>query len=197
MSKENKPELIIMGGANGSGKTTFAHEIVAQTGIEYLGADEIAAELNPASPETVAIKAARIFSRRFDDYLNSGESVLVESTLSGVSLKKFLRLAKEKDFQIKIWFLYLDSAEMCLRRIAARVAKGGHHVPPEDVRRRFKRSNGNFWNVYKNSADKWHLGFNAGDSFEQIAAADENGVIILDEARYKQWLKMMGSETAR
>lgn len=183
MNEKNKPDLIIVGGANGSGKTTFAREIVAQTGIEYLGADEIAAELNPAAPGTVAIEAARIFSRRFDEYLNSGKSVLVESTLSGLSLKKFLRAAKEHSFRIRIWFVYLDSAEMCIRRIASRVAKGGHHVPDEDVRRRFGRANANFWNVYKNSADKWHLIFNAGDSFEQIAAGDDNGVIILDEAR--------------
>lgn len=183
MNEKNKPELIIIGGANGSGKTTFACEIVAQTGIEYLGADEIAAKLNPAAPETVAIEAARIFSRRFDEYLNSGETVLVESTLSGLSLKKFLRAAKEKDFRVRIWFVYLDSADLCVWRIAARVAKGGHRVPDEDVRRRFRRSKENFWSVYKNSADKWHLVFNAGDSFEQIAAGDDKGVIILDEAR--------------
>lgn len=166
-----------------------SREIAALTGIEYLGADEIAAELNPAAPEKVAIEAARIFSRRFDEYLNSGESVLVESTLSGLSLNKFLRAAKENSFRVRVWFLYLDSAEMCVRRIAARVAKGGHHIPDEDVRRRFGRANANFWNIYKNSADKWHLVFNAGDSFEQIAAGDDKGVIILDEARYKQWLK--------
>lgn len=80
---------------------------------------------------------------------------------------------------------------MCVRRVAARVAKGGHRVPDEDVRRRFGRANENFWNIYKKSADKWHLVFNAGDSFEQIAAGDENGVIILDEARHEQWLKMV------
>lgn len=191
MNKRIHPELIIVGGANGSGKTTFAREIVAQTGIEYLGADEIAAELNPSAPEKVSIEAARIFSRRFDEFLNSGESVLVESTLSGLSLKKFLRAAKENNFRIRVWFLYLDSVELCVRRIAARVAKGGHHIPDEDVHRRFGRANANFWNVYKNSADKWHLVFNAGDSFEQIAAGDDKGVIILDEARYEQWLKMV------
>ncbi len=193
MNEKNKPELIIVGGANGSGKTTFAREVVTQTGIEYLGADEIAAELNPAAPEMVAIEAARIFSHRFDEYLNFGESVLVESTLSGLSLKKFLRAAKENDFRIRVWFIYLDSAEMCIRRIAARVAKGGHRIPDEDVRRRFGRANANFWNTYRNSANKWHLVFNAGDSFEQIAAGDDKGVIILDEARYKQWLKMVAN----
>lgn len=115
---------------------------------------------------------------------------MVESTLSGVSLKKFLSKAKIKKFCISIYFVYLDSADLCVRRVAARVARGGHHVPEADVRRRFARSNQNFWNIYKDSADKWSLIFNSGDDFQQVIAGDEKGVIIFDEARYLQWLKM-------
>lgn len=185
-----QPKLIIIGGANGSGKTTFAREIVANFGLKYLGADEIAAEINAAEPEKVAIEAARIFSKRFNDSLESGESLIVESTLSGLSLKKFLLKARENSFRISVFFVYLDSAELCVRRVSARVAKGGHHVPPEDVRRRFVRSNQNFWNLYKDLADDWFLFFNAGDSFEQVSNGDEKGVIIIDEARYQQWQKM-------
>ena len=37
-----KKKLVIVGGANGVGKTTFAYEYKQETGIEYLGADEIA-----------------------------------------------------------------------------------------------------------------------------------------------------------
>lgn len=48
-------ELIIIGGANGSGKTTLAREIVSLTGINYLGADEIAVQINKISPEKAAI----------------------------------------------------------------------------------------------------------------------------------------------
>lgn len=187
----NKPELFIVGGANGSGKTTFAREIVAETGIEYLGADEIAAEINQTAPEKVKIEAARIFSKRLNENIENSKSLLVESTLSGLSLQKFLAKARENSFTIKIWFIYLDSAELCVSRISARVAKGGHHIPPEDVIRRFSRSNRNFWNLYKKSADKWNLIFNAGDDFQQIAAGDEKGVLILDEARFEKWKAMI------
>lgn len=186
-----QPKLIIIGGANGSGKTTFAREIVANFGINYLGADEIAAELNAAEPEKVAIEAARIFSKRLNESIENGESLIVESTLSGLSLKKFLLKARRKNFDVSIFFVSLDSAELCVQRVSARVAKGGHHVPSEDVRRRFVRSNQNFWHLYKDLADDWFLFFNAGDSFEQVSNGDENGVIIIDEARFKQWQKMV------
>ena len=107
------PKLIIIGGANGSGKTTLAREIVANFGIKYLGADEIAAELNAAQPEKVAIEAARIFSKRFEDSLESGESLIVESTLSGLSLKKYLIKARKNNFSVSIFFVYLDSLSSC------------------------------------------------------------------------------------
>lgn len=186
-----QPTLVIIGGANGSGKTTFAREIVANSGIKYLGADEIATELNAAAPEKVSIEAARIFSKRLDASLESGEPLIVESTLSGLSLKKFLVKARANKFSISIFFVYLDSVELCVQRIAARVAKGGHHIPPEDVRRRYSRSNRNFWHLYKELADDWFLFLNAGDSFEQVSNGDENGVTIVDEARYEQWLEIV------
>ncbi len=124
-----QPELIIIGGANGSGKTTFAREIIAEFGNEYLGADEIAAGIDKQNPENAAVRAARIFSRKLGESIENGESLLVESTLSGVSLKKFLIRAKAENFKISIYFVYLSSAELCVNRVASRVARGGHHVP--------------------------------------------------------------------
>ncbi len=47
----SKPELIIVGGANGSGKTTFALKCAALRGCPYLGADAIATELSPGNPD--------------------------------------------------------------------------------------------------------------------------------------------------
>lgn len=83
-----KPRIIIIGGANGSGKTTLAREYVAVENIKYLGADEIARELNEEKPEDAAIKAARLFSQRLHDLLKNRESFVAESTLSGLSLQR-------------------------------------------------------------------------------------------------------------
>lgn len=186
-----QPELIIIGGANGTGKTTLAREFVAVEKLRYLGADEIARELNADHPEQAAIAAARTFSARLDTALDTGESLVVEATLAGLSMRKHLQQARQRGYRIRLLFVYLDSAELCIDRIAARVARGGHHVPELDVRRRFTRANRNFWHGYKNFADAWHLFYNAGTMIEQVASGTLRDEMILDEERYQKWLTMV------
>ena len=56
--------LIIVGGANGAGKTTFATEYASQHNCLYLGADAIASELSPDTPELVPVAAGEELMRR-------------------------------------------------------------------------------------------------------------------------------------
>ena len=51
------PDVYIIGGANGSGKTTVAKAILPTflDVFEYVNADEIAAGLSPFNPDSVAI----------------------------------------------------------------------------------------------------------------------------------------------
>ena len=74
-----QPTLILIGGANGSGKTTLAREYISVEGLPYLGADQIAYELNPEDVESVAIEADRLFIQKIAESLERKESVIVES----------------------------------------------------------------------------------------------------------------------
>lgn len=61
------PELYILAGRNGAGKTTASEFLLPQvfgTNI-FLNADSIAATLNPTNPELVALRAGRIVQRRY------------------------------------------------------------------------------------------------------------------------------------
>jgi predicted ABC-type ATPase len=129
-----KPELVVIGGPNGSGKTTLARQYLIESPYTYLSADDIASELSPNQPEKAAIQAARVFSIKFAEGLDRREMLVVESTLAGLSLKRWMTLAKEKGYRITVVFVFLDSVELNLARIAERVARGGHDVPEEDVR---------------------------------------------------------------
>lgn len=163
-----KPTLIIIGGANGSGKTTLAREFVAREKCPYLGADEIARELNPLHPEKVNVEAARLFSQKLNELLEKRESFIVESTLSGLTLQNKIMKARSFNYTLKILFVYLSSPELCVQRVAARVAKGGHDVPVDHIKRRFVRAEFNFWNVYRHMADEWSVFCNDGDKIFQV-----------------------------
>lgn len=172
--------LVIVGGPNGSGKTTFADEYVARFGIPYLGADAIAAELVPDDPLSVRVEAGKQFLLRLDAALGAGEPRIIESTLSGKGLKKHIRRAKDAGYSVTVVFVTLDSAELCIARIRERVAQGGHNVPDEDVRRRFVRARQMFWTHYRHLADDWQLFGNAGDGFELIAVGQGNQISEAD-----------------
>jgi predicted ABC-type ATPase len=52
-------ELIVVGGPNGSGKTTFAEEYVSRHRCTYISADAIAAELSIENPVLAQLAAGR------------------------------------------------------------------------------------------------------------------------------------------
>lgn len=169
-----KPRLYILAGANGSGKSTISRVLLPSEGIVYVNPDDIARGLCPAKPEEARIAAGREALRQIDDFLNRGVSFAVESTLSGSAYIKTLRRAREQGYETSIIYAFVDSPEVCIARIAARVRRGGHYIPDEDVRRRYARSKRNFWNLYAPIVDYWTLLYN-GDAQVVMVARKDNG----------------------
>lgn len=167
------PQLVVVGGPNGCGKTTFARYYARTESLPYLGADDIAFEMAPHDPASVRVKAGRAFSRRLSAALAEGASLVIESTLAGASLARTVAAARSAGYRVTIILVFLDSVELCLHRIAERVAQGGHDVPEEDVRRRFERVFPVFWQQYRPHADRCLLVFNGGESF--LAVAESTG----------------------
>ncbi|MCC7336198.1 MAG: AAA family ATPase [Pirellulaceae bacterium] len=172
------PELIIFGGPNGAGKSTFAVDHAASLNIPYVGADAIAVELAPNDVLSVRIKAAELFLERIQGAVAKQRSLVIESTLAGKSLRRFVESTRITGYRISIVFVFLDSADTCVARVRQRVRLGGHDVPEEDVRRRFQRSVTNFWNIYRPLADFWMLVYNSGGAPESVAIGYEEAVIV-------------------
>lgn len=170
-------ELIIIAGANGSGKTTFSADILEKTGYDFLNADEIERELVVSK-----LQAGKEFFRRLESLVSADKSFVLESTLSGNYLVKVIETTQKAGYSIKIVYVFLESPQDCIQRIKIRVKLGGHFVPDDDVIRRYYRSKANFWNIYKNLADEWVVIYNSTDEEPQRVAigTGENFVVELE-----------------
>jgi predicted ABC-type ATPase len=186
--------LIIVGGPNGAGKTTFAQGYLQVYPYKYLSADALAAELSPEQPSLARIEAGRKFSRQVKEGLSAGEDLILESTLSGQSIRRVFRQARDEGYAVKAVFVFLDFPETCVNRVKERVDKGGHDVPEIDIRRRFYRSKQNFWKIYRHEADTWHLFYNSSQDFQDVAFGNPAGYEILDESLFSIFKRDLNEE---
>lgn len=185
MSKSVEKELIIIAGANGSGKTTFAIPYVEELEYDFLNADEIAKKLSSQGFDNPLIKAGRIFFTKLSEYIEQENSFVVETTLSGNYVKKIAKKAKLKGYKVQVIYIFLESEELCVERVKARVIKGGHNVPEEDIKRRYFRSKENFWEHFTVLANSWILLQNGINGFQSVAIGQEDDYSIENELLFK------------
>ena len=115
----------------------------------FVNADLIAQGLAPFEPHAAAIKAGKLVLQQIHEYANQG-------------------------YALHLFFLWIPSSELAIARIRDRVQEGGHHVPAEDVRRRFVRGISNFFTLYEPLLDSWML-FDNSKAKPVLIAKRRNG----------------------
>lgn len=75
-----------------------------------------------------------------DASISVHKTIGVETVLSTDKYRRLVVKAKELGFLIWLVYVLLDSPERSIERIKLRVAKGGHDVADDDVRKRYGRS---------------------------------------------------------
>lgn len=165
------PNVYIIGGANGSGKTTVAKRLLPNfLGIyEYVNADEIAAGLSPFKPESVAIQAGKLMLERLEYLKNTQTDFAFETTLAARSFAQFLRECKSLSYTINLIYFWLQTPELAVARVQSRVASGGHNIPEEVIRRRYQRGRINLNQLYLPLAQKWIVYDNSKDEPNLVA----------------------------
>jgi predicted ABC-type ATPase len=149
------PEAIIIAGANGAGKTTFARQLLPalHPDIDFLNVDELQFE-NAALLHPVA--AGRELLRRLAERERLGQSFALETTLSSTMYRRRILRWRAVGYRVYLHFIQVPSEDFALQRVAMRVAAGGHGVPDSDVRRRYRRGLALFAQVYKPIVDEWY-----------------------------------------
>ena len=174
-----KPTIYLIAGSNGSRKTTFATEFLRKRAalIRFLNADEIARGLSPLAPQQVALKGGRILLSEVKSCIAKRESFALESTLSGKTYVTLLQNARTKGYCVQLHYLRIASVFDAVERIAQRVLQGGHHVPTEDVKRRFGRSLRNLVESYLPIADQWVIWDNTSFPARNIASSRTHTIL--------------------
>ena len=187
LTNMRKPEIIIIAGANGVGKTTFAIPYVKNLGYKFLNADEIAKRIENQGFANAMIKAGREFFSTLNRSIQNKENIVIETTLSGSYINKVAKRCKSLGYQIQLIYIFVDSEELCIARVRSRVEKGGHDVPEEDIRRRFKRSLNNFWSNFVVMSDVWNLLYNGDEDFQSVLSGGGMNFSIENEFLFEHF----------
>jgi len=111
--KNATPQVYVIAGPNGSGKTTSAKTLLPDllNCNEYVNADSVAAALSPFNPDAVAIQAGRLMLERIHHLAERGVNFAFETTLASRTFVIFLDQCKARGYEVNILFLW------CVRRI--------------------------------------------------------------------------------
>lgn len=177
------PRVYVIGGPNGAGKTTasmalFPHGLQCP---EYVNADAIAAGISPFRPESVALQAGRVMLARLRELVAAEQDFAFETTMASRSFVPFLRDCIAKGYTAHLLFVWLESPDLAIERVAHRVAAGGHHIPDDVVRRRYVRGIRNFLTLYAPIARTWDCMDNSVGQLKPVARKDKRGTLTVVE----------------
>ena len=134
-----RPQLWILVGGNGSGRSTFYRLALEPLGLPFVNADLLARIVFPEDPEAHSYEAAQLAERQRLALLQKGVSFCFETVYSHPSKIDFIAQAKALGYQIIMVLIHLESPALNQARIASRVSEGGHDVPADKVRSRIPR----------------------------------------------------------
>lgn len=165
------PNLYIIAGCNGAGKTTASITILPDVlnCREFVNADNIAAGISPFNVEAVAVEAGRIMLMRIKELLEIRTDFAIETTLSTRSYIAFVKKAQSIGYKVTLVYIWLSSPAMAMQRVEDRVKNGGHNIPTNVIKRRYYRGLKNLFNLFMPICDTWIVADNSGDVLKAVA----------------------------
>jgi predicted ABC-type ATPase len=172
---EAKPQVVIIAGPNGAGKSTLAPTILRDTFglLEFVNADTISSGLSAFNTEAVALDAGRVMLTRLRELASHKQSFAFESTLATRSYAPWISRLTHEGYEFHLLFLWLNTAELAIQRVAERVRHGGHSVSEEIIRRRYRRGLENLSRFYIPLADTWVVYDNSSTGSPLLIASGE------------------------
>ena len=170
------PNLYIISGCNGAGKTTASYTILPEMldCKEFVNADEIARGISPFKPESVSIQAGKIMIERMDNLMSNGTDFAIETTLATRIYAKIIKYAQERGYRVTLLFFWLSMPNLAVERVKMRVASGGHNIEEKTIRRRYDIGIKNLFSLYIPLCEYWMIINNSTIPHELIAEGGKN-----------------------
>ncbi|MCQ2156344.1 MAG: zeta toxin family protein [Bacteroidales bacterium] len=190
------PKMYILAGCNGAGKTTASYTLLPELFDchEFVNSDEFAKSLSPFDPSAASVSASRYMLMRIHYLLDRYADFCVETTLATRSLLGIIQQAKSQGYTVKLLYFWLNSPEMAIARVKDRVEAGGHNIPEDVVRRRYKMGLKYFFKTYIPVCDQWILADNSRSPFTIVAEGVGKLTYIKDNKKYRSIVKIAEDE---
>lgn len=138
------PAIHVLAGTNGAGKSSVAGAAVRQNGADYFNPDEATRRIIAANPgvgleeanSAAWLEGKRLLERAIAERLDFA----FETTLGGNTIPRLLEAALQARIEVRVWYVGLESPELHIARVRARVAEGGHDIPEAKIRERYDRA---------------------------------------------------------
>ena len=180
------PKLYIISGCNGAGKTTASYTILPEMleCREFVNSDEFTKFLSPFDPSAATFGASRMLINKIHYLMDRMQSFSIETTLATRALMGTIKEAKSKGYTVHLMYFWLNSPELAIQRVKARVVAGGHNIPDEVVRRRYHLGLKYLFSTYIPECERWWLVDNSVSPFSTVAEGIGSVKFIKDNEKY-------------
>lgn len=136
-----KPTAFIFAGINGAGKSTLYYDELLKN--KYFGTrintDEFVSSFGSWKNPNDQFKAAKIALKVRQNCIQMSANFNQETTLCGKSILNLFKELKNKDYEIQLYYVGVNTPQIAKERVRARVAKGGHNIDERIIDKRFMK----------------------------------------------------------
>ena len=101
-------------------------------------------------------------------------------------LKKMVKMAREQGYFVTVLYFWLNSPNLAVERVRARVEAGGHFIEEEVVRRRYIVGLNYLFRDYIPECDRWILADNSQPPFTIVGEGSRHRTVIRDLSLYNR-----------
>lgn len=181
----SRPRLWIVAGPNGSGKSSaYDRSDVDEFGgsVWIINPDLLTVRIRSVeglSQVEANLAAVQRIEHWLDASIDTHQTIGVETVLSSPKYRRIVEHARRRQFEIRLIYVFLRSAELQMQRIELRVLKGGHAVPEDKARARRERSFDQLPWFFAQADQAW-LYDNSGDEPRLVGRKDRDAVTLSD-----------------